>query len=359
MYNTIFSRLLVLLTLFSISIISCSNKTKQVPQVKNVILLIGDGMGTTQVYAAMSVADNKLNLERSHYFGYSKTYSASNYTTDSGAGGTAISTGKKTKNYSIGVDTNGKPLKSILEYANEKNLATGLVTTCNLAHATPASFVAHEVKRTMYPEIAKDFLKTKVDVLIGGGKVLFDTNKVASQMIKNGYEVAYSLNSIQSTSDTPLACFVADDHPARILDGRGNMLPEATQVALSRLSSNLNGFFLMVEGSQIDWGGHSNDIDYITSELIDFDIAVGLAYDFADSHPGTLVIVTADHETGGLTIPAGSIEEKSIQSSFSTGSHTGVMVPIFAYGTGAEQFSAIMENTDIFNKMMAALQLSE
>lgn len=353
------SKVLILVAAFSISIISCSSKSKETPQVKNVILLIGDGMGSTQVYAAMSVANKKLNLERSQYFGYSKTYSANNYTTDSGAGGTAISSGTKTKNYSVGVDTNGKPVKTILEYANEQNLSTGLVSTCNLAHATPASFIAHQTSRGMYPELAKDFLNTRADVLIGGGKVLFDTNNVTSQMIENGYEVAYDLDSIKSGSEKPLACFVADDHPKRILDGRGDMLPKATQLALNRLITNKNGFFLMVEGSQIDWGGHSNDIDYITSELIDFDQAVGVAFDFADSHPGTLVIVTADHETGGLTLPSGNIAGNSIQASFSTGSHTGVMVPVFAYGARAESFSSIMENIDIFYKMMEALQLSK
>lgn len=353
------SRVVVITLSVSILAIACSSKQNEEPQVKNVILLIGDGMGVTQVFAAMSVTTNRLNLERSTHFGYSKTNSANNYTTDSGAGGTAISTGKKTKNGAIAVDTNGVPLKTILEYAHENKLSTGLVSTCNLSHATPASFVAHQPNRYMSAEIAQDYLNTEVDVLIGGGKVLFDTTGVIEEMKKKGYQVVYNLDSVDKNNNSSLACFVAEHHPASILEGRGDMLPKATEIALRRLGSDQKGFFLMIEGSQIDWGGHANNSDYIISELIDFDKAVGLAYDFADKHPGTLVIVTADHETGGITLPTGNVEEKTIKASFSTGNHTGVMVPVFTYGTGAASFSAIMDNTDIFNKMMEAYQFNK
>lgn len=353
------TRIALIILSISISVFSCGSKLNEEPKVKNIILLIGDGMGVAQVYAGMSVAQDKLNLERSTYFGYSKTYSANNYTTDSGAGGTAISTGHKTKNGAIAVDTNDVPLKTILEYANQNQLSTGLVASCNLTHATPASFIAHQINRYMPKEIALDFLKTEVDVLIGGGKVLFDTLGIISEMKEKGYQVTYNLDSVDENNNSALACFVADNHPSSIFDGRGDMLPKATEIALKKLGANQNGFFLMVEGSQIDWAGHDNNQEYVTSELIDFDKAVGKAYDFADQNPGTLVIVTADHETGGITLPSGNISENSVNASFSTGGHTGVMVPVFAYGTGAESFSAIMENTDIFYKMMEAFQFQQ
>jgi alkaline phosphatase len=335
-------------------VISGSAITSKQPKVKNIILLIGDGMGLAQVYSAISVSDHPLNIERAQYIGLSKTYSANNYVTDSGAGGTAISTGSKTNNGAIAVDSAGNKLKTILEYAEDAGKSTGIVVTCNLNHATPASFVAHETVRYMDVEITRDFLKTEVDVLIGGGASIFDSLGVSSALEKKGYRVYYNIDSIDVKEKGNIACFAASDYINPILKGRGDFLPKAVNIALDKLSKNQEGFFLMVEGSQIDWGGHCNNIDYVTSELIDFDKAVGLAMDFADKNPGTLVIITADHETGGLTLTGGDIKTKEITAQFLTTDHSGVMVPIYTYGTGSEAFSGIMQNTGIFSRMMQA-----
>lgn len=337
-----------------IIILSSSGFKPKEPPVKNIILLIGDGMGLAQVYSAMSVSDHPLNLERAKYIGLSKTYSANKYITDSGAGGTAISTGTKTKNGAIGVDSAGNKLKTILEYAEDAGKSTGLVVTCELTHATPASFVAHQPIRYMDVEIARDFLNTDVEVLFGGGAFIFDSLGITAELRKRGYQVCYDIDSINNQNKGNIACFQAETSLPSMLQGRGNYLPKAVKIALDKLNTDDSGFFLMIEGSQIDWGGHSNNIDYVVTELIDFDKAVGLAMDFADKTPGTLVIVTADHETGGLTLTDGDINSKQISVQFSSTNHTGIMVPIYAYGNGAEAFSGIMQNTGIFTRMMEA-----
>ena len=352
---------IVLVIILSLSLSSCKSfNSKKHSEVKNIILLIGDGMGVTQVYAGMSVAKNKLNIERSQFTGFSKTYSSSDYTTDSGAGATAISTGQKSYNGSIAVDSSGKELKSITDYANEAGLSTGIVATCALSHATPAAFAVSNVTRNDYNKITSDYTQSGVDVLIGGGAFLFDSLGVTDSLRNLGYEIQNDLDLVDLTSDAPLLSLPYEQHPPSLIDGRNEeYLRTATKIATQKLSYNDKGFFLMIEASQIDWAGHKNNIDYVVSEMLDFDKAIGEAYDFADANPGTLVIVTADHETGGLILPKGSIKDKTIVSEFASGGHTGIMVPIFTYGTGAEEFSTIMENTDIFVKMMSALGLGE
>jgi alkaline phosphatase len=329
--------------------------------VKNIILMIGDGMGVTQIYAGFTANKGHLNLQKAQYVGFSLTYSANEYITDSGAGATAISTGRKTKNYAIAVDTNGIPLKTILESAEEKGLSTGLVVTCPITHATPAAFIAHQVSREENAGIAKDFIGSGIDIFIGGGRLYFEDAdgqyNYSDSLRKLGYSIVYDLKNVHPENTVNTGCFVADMDLPTMLNGRGNYLPEATRLALGKLAKNKEGFFIMIEGSQIDWGGHKNDLQYVITETIDFDKAVGEAFSFADEHPGTLVIVTADHETGGLSITGGNLKTGDIQAKFSTNEHTAVMVPVFAYGRGAEIFAGVYENTEIYYKMMQALGL--
>lgn len=337
---------------------SCSAPVEKAPKVKNIILMIGDGMGLTQVYAGYTANKGKLNLEKATYIGFSKTYSANAYITDSGAGGTAMSTGVKTKNRAIGVDTLGQALKTILESAEEHGLATGLVATSAITHATPASFIAHQVSRYNYVSIAEDFIDSGIDIFLGGGKQFFesDTLNISDTLRNKGYSIGYNLDSINPNIAENIGCLAADDGLPRMLDGRGDFLPKAIDIALTKLSQNDKGFFVMIEGSQIDWGGHDNDIDYVITEVLDFDKAIGKAFDFADKNPGTLVIVTADHETGGLSIIGGDLATGEMTTNFGTADHTSVMVPVFAYGTGAEEFAGIYENTGIYHKMMKLLK---
>jgi alkaline phosphatase len=329
--------------------------------VKNIILLIGDGMGTAQIFAGYTANKGYLELERSEFIGFSKVSSANSYITDSGAGGTAMSTGKKTSNGAIGVDTNGVPHKTILEAAEENQLSTGLISTSSITHATPASFVAHNSSRENYEAIALDFLDSGIDLFIGGGKDNFenrsDSINLSDKLRERGYSVVYDLSSIQKEDRNSIACFAAALDMPKVSDGRGDFLPDATRLALDRLSTNHKGFFIMIEGSQIDWGGHDNDINYVVSEMIDFDKAAGVAFDFADKNPGTLVIITADHETGGLALTGGDLKSGTIEAVFASRDHTAVMVPVFAYGTGSYLFAGIYENTELYYKMMQLLKL--
>jgi len=354
-----------LIFVLSVFLVSCNNEVTKNndsdKKAKNVILLIGDGMGITHIYAAMTVSETPLNMEKFEYTGLQKTYSASDYITDSGAAGTALATGKKTKNGLIGCDTLGTPFKSILKYAEEDGLSTGLVATSSILHATPAAFIANNISRNNCQEIALDFLKTDIDIFIGGGKKNFEDredglNLIDSLKSKN-YQVATAIDNINLFDFQKFAVFTAEKHNPEYRNGRGDMLPKATEKAIEVLSQNENGFFMMVEGSQIDWGGHDNDIDYIITELLDFDRAIGKALEFAEKDGETLVIVTSDHETGGLTLVGGNINNKTIEVNFSTDYHTADMVPVFAFGPGAEKFTGIYENTDVFHKMMQALGL--
>ncbi len=332
------------------------NRQDKPKQAKNIILMIGDGMGVTQVYAAMSFSDKPLTLEKFKHIGFHKTYSASHYVTDSGAGGTALSTGKKTKNKHIAVDTSGNAIKTILEYAEENDLATGLVSTSAITHATPASFIAHDTSRYNYEAIALDFLDVDIDLFIGGGKSYFtdreDQLNLIDSLVEKQYQVIDGIENFNAEMNGQFAVFTADGHNPEMTNGRGDMLPQSTEKATQFLNKHKKGFFLMVEGSQIDWGGHDMDFNYVVTETLDFDNAVSKALEFAMKDGETLLIVTADHETGGLSLLNGDMKSKTIESNFAHGNHTAVMVPVFAYGPGAEEFMGIYENTDVFKKMM-------
>lgn len=329
---------------------------------KNIILMIGDGMGIAQIYSGIT-ANGSLNLEKFKYIGFSKTYSTDNYVTDSGAGGTAISTGYKTKNGAIAVDTLGNNLKTILEIAEEHKMYTGLVSTSSITHATPASFIAHNISRNNYQQIAEDFLKTDIEVFIGGGKQDFinreDKKDLIKELVKKEYQITDTITDLKNITKGKLAGFTAKGHNPSIINGRGNMLPIATEKAIELLEQGPNGFFLMVEGSQIDWGGHDNDTKYIVTEMLDFDKAIGVALDFAEKDGNTLLIITADHETGGMAINSGNFKTGQVDAAYSTHGHTGVMVPVFAYGPGAENFMGIYQNTGIFYKMLESLKINQ
>jgi alkaline phosphatase len=325
--------------------------------VKNIVLLIGDGMGTAQVYAGLTANKGALFLQNCPYAGFAKTYSADKLITDSAAGGTALSTGKKTNNGAIGVDANKVPQKTILELAEEKGRSTGLVATCDITHATPASFIAHQESRGMAEEIAADFLKTDIDCFIGGGLDRFtkrkDGRNLVAELETKGYRILTEGDALQhQSSDDRIAALLAPGHLPPAALGRGDYLERATGVALELLSKNKEGFFLMIEGSQIDWGGHDNNTSYVTTEMLDFDKAIGRVLQFAAEDKNTLVVITADHETGGFSVNGGSFEEGTVKGGFTTGGHTAVMVPVFAFGPGAEHFSGIMDNTDIFHKLV-------
>ena len=327
---------------------------------KNVIMMIGDGMGVAHVFAGLTANGGHLFLENFKQVGFSKTQSASKYITDSAAGGTALSSGYKTYNGAIGVNTDTIPQKTVLEMAEAKGLATGLVSTSAITHATPASYIAHQGSRGSYEDIAADFMKTDIDVFIGGGYKHFavrkDKRDLTKELQAKGYQVLRNMDDVSKVKSGKLAGLVADEHndvyPKRKMD-----LPLSTQTAVNILGQNKKGFFIMIEGSQIDWGAHQNNTIYVVNEMLDFDRAIGKALEFAAKDGETLIIVTADHETGGMAIVDGNMKTGMVKGAYSSPEHTAVMVPVFAYGPGAENFSGIQENTDIPKKIMSLLGL--
>ena len=359
--KTFFGFSFLLIFIFS----SCCNaqqKNNSEPTTaKNVVLMIGDGMSVPQICFAMEHAETTLAFEKFAYTGLVKTRSKNAKITDSAASGTAIATGQKTNNGMIGMDSDSIPIPSILEALKDLGKNTGIVVSCAVTHATPAAFIAKNCSRNNNEEIAEDFASTdKLDVLIGGGRKYFSNRKdsinLIEKMIQNGWKLYDSLNQIEVDA-TKTVIFLSDGHPKTILEGRGDMLPDGVTTALTLLDKSKNGFFLMVEGSQIDWAGHSNDAEYLKAEMEDFNKTIEIVLDFAQRNPETLLIVTADHETGGLTLGSDSTNTyNAIEFKFATTNHSALMVPIFAIGPGAEQFTGIMDNTEIYNKIYQAVQ---
>ncbi len=261
---------------------------------KNIVLMIGDGMGVSQIYAGMTVSEEPLVFEQFRNIGFQTTFSKNSYITDSGASGTALATGEKTNNGHISVTPTGKELTTILELAEQNGLSTGLASTSSILHATPAAFIAHNVDRGNYDDLAADFLETDIEVFIGGGRGNFADREDGRDLIQalkdKDYQVLSDMSEIKQVKEDRLAGLTAEGHNPRYSEGRGDMLPEATQTALNILDNNRKGFFLMVEASQIDWGGHDSNTDYIVEEMLDFNRACEVAMDFAKENPKTLVI---------------------------------------------------------------------
>lgn len=361
--------------LFSLLFIfSCSRPQKNVlpgqagavpPPPPNIILMVGDGMGLTQISSLYVFDDKPVSFDRFKNIGLIKTAASSHKITDSAAGATAFATGKKTYNGAIGVDENSEPLETIVEILSKQNWNTGIVATSSVTHATPASFYAHVSQRGSEEEIAAQLPASGIDLFIGGGKKFFNqrADKVNYFDSLKHYGFTVDTTALEKTvfkKEGPFrkrGFLKAGNSMIKQAEGRGSFLKEATEYAAEELSGAGESFFLLIEGSQIDWAGHSNESDYLVSEMKDFDQAVKAALDFAERDGNTLVIVTADHETGGYALAAaeqdGKADYNMVEGRFSTGGHTAALIPVFAYGPGSENFTGIYENTEIFNKMMA------
>ncbi len=329
-------------------------------KVKNVILMIGDGMSLMHVYSAWTANRGKLWLDNCQAVGLSKTYCANRLITDSGAGGTAIATGHKTNYHMVGVDPDGKPLESLTSLASKKGKGSGIAVTCRLWDATPADFCCHNVDRDQEAEIVADYVDCDIDYAFGGGAKLFenraDGRNLFQELRDKGYKTPRSWDELSSITEGKVFC-VTDSVDTPVPAVRGDLLARAALKGIEILDKNPNGFFLMVEGSQLDDYGHFNDLDMLMQETHDFDQTVGKVMEWAAKDGETLVVVTADHETGGLTLVGGDLNEGKIVCKFSTGDHSGVMVPVYAFGPGSEQFTGIFENTDIFWKIKKLLNL--
>ncbi|MCU0639244.1 MAG: alkaline phosphatase [Candidatus Krumholzibacteria bacterium] len=331
----------------------------------NIILFIGDGMGIAHLTAAR-IACGKLHMERFEVAGLLTTWSSDELVTDSAASATAMATGVKTRNGSISVDPGGTPLRTVIELAEERGMRTGLVSLCSVTHATPAAFASHVADRDDNLEIARQMALGGVDVLIGGGLEYFlpataggsartDTCDPMAAL-RERMAVVTSIDELrESGGKGPVAAFLAQNHPGPVGE-RDYTLAELTDIAVTALSSRGNGFFLMVEGSQIDWEAHDNNAGGVVLETVDFDRAVGAGLDFAEKNGRTLVIVAADHETGGFALLGGSLQRAEISSyDFSTEGHTASMVPLLAFGPNAEDFGGIHDNAWLGGKLISLI----
>lgn len=339
----------------------CSRSGCEQPEINNVIYMIGDGMGLAQV-AMLQIAEDyrPTAFERAEHIALITTRSANSRVTDSAAAGTALSSGAKTNNSCLGLDPSGERLVPMTECAQAQGMRTGLVVTSYLHHATPAAFYAHVPGRDDTADITCDMVASGIDLLMGGGrKALNDSLPEGGTRFDafraKGYRVVLEAAQIDTLSGLPLVAAVAEKHLPAAAE-RGGYLPQATRKALELLSAdNDKGFFLMVEGSQIDMFCHGNDAPRVLDEMRDFEQAVAAAMDFADAHPGTLVVVTADHETGGLTLPSGNADfmlpESGVEPRFSTGNHSACVVPVYLYGTGSDRIRGFMDNTDLANQL--------
>lgn len=328
-------------------------------EIKNIIFFIGDGMGIAQITAGRIYkygANGRLHVERMPVAGIVHTNSSDNLITDSAAGATALASGVKTKNGMIGMNPDSVAMTTILELAQTAGKSTGLVATSSITHATPACFASHVDYRKKEPEIADQLVQSGVDVLLGAGKSFFvpkdsaesrreDERNLLVEAQQAGYSVVQTREALAAINSGKVLGLFAD---VSLKNERPEpTLKELTEKSLELLSKNNKGFFLMVEGSQIDWGAHDNDQEYTVREMLSFDEAVEAGIQFAMKDKHTLVVVTADHETGGMTIEGGSFTGGELKTDWTTGGHTGVPVPIFAFGPNAAKFSGVYDNTAI------------
>ena len=329
-------------------------------KVKNVILMIGDGMSLMHVYSAWTANRGKLYLENCEVTGLSKTYCANKLVTDSGAGGTAMAIGQKTNYHSVGVDVNGNPQPSLIKLAKQKGMSAGVAVTCRLWDATPADFCCHNTDRDNEDEIIADYVNCEADYVVGGGAKKFENRKdgrnIFKELEQKGYQVARSWEECKNLKSGKIFA-VTDSVDTPLPAERGDRLAQSSLKGIELLNQNPNGFFMMIEGSQLDDYGHFNDLDLLMQETHDFDRTVGKILEWAAKDGETLVVVTADHETGGLTLIDGDKDKGEIKCKFSTTGHSGVMVPVYAFGPGAELFTGIYENTDISHKIKSLLNL--
>lgn len=335
-------------------------KEKHVP--KNVILLIGDGMGLSQVSTPYYFSKEPPAFNRFKHIGLSRTSSADAPITQSPAASTAMATGHKTYNFGIGVDADTIPRENIVEILSRKGFNTGVIASSSITDATPAGFYAHQPDRYMQYEIAMELLASEIDFFAGAGiKYFVDTTGI-DHFSENEVTINFTrLKKIKNPEPGSRYGFLlGNERMPTMLEGRKTFLKDATSIATDFLATGDGGYFLMVEGSQIDWAGHGNQVEYMIAEMNDFNQLLNWVLDMAERDGETLVIVTADHETGGFTLGASGrngydADYSVITPTFATTNHSAAMVPVFSFGPGAENFTGVYENTEIFHKLVALL----
>ncbi len=360
------NKILLYLLFFTVisSVYSCQDvKVEEDPMPKNIILLIGDGMSYPQI-SATEYAHGELNMTKMPVHGIITTYASDRKVTDSASSATALAAGHKTNNGMLGVLPDGTPVQSIAHYASELGKSTGLLASSRITHATPAGFAIHHESRNDYYIIAEKYVNSGIDLLLGAGWNDFlpeseggtrsDDRNLISEMETQGYLYIDDENNLGQLSGHDKAIVFLEGQDLNPFPERGDQMGRLTVAALDQLSQNAEGFFLMIEGSQIDWAGHANEAEWMKQEMLDFDAVLGHVLEFAEKDGNTLVVVTADHETGGLTLPSGIDDESDgVRYEYSTGGHTALHVPVFGFGPSSERFEGSYDNTDVAKKLFS------
>ena len=320
-------------------------------KVKNIIFMIGDGMGLEQLSTAWIVNNRHMNItDNFPYVGLQWTYSASKLVTDSAAAGTALFTGSKTNNGMLAMSPDGQPLETLPEYAKSKGWKTGMSVVCRICDATPAAYAAHHANRDSLYSITSQMVDCGLDFISGGGLKWWesrpDGRDLTAEVEAKGYTFVKDLESLKAVEEGPVIALTAYTELPPALD-RGTEHQEAVLKALELLDDNKKGFFLMVEGSCIDDWCHANKVGFAVEEILDFDRTVGAVLEWAAKDGETLVIVTADHSTGAMTLLGGNVEGQSVAVNYANTGHNGVALPVYAWGPGAEKFVGIYENTEL------------
>jgi alkaline phosphatase len=323
---------------------------------KSIILLIADGSGSAHFTTGRMLRGEKFQIGRLPSTGMVSTSPLpDSFVTDSAAAATAYSIGMRTKYRYVGVDAEGEHHQTVLERAEELRKSTGLVTTTNFWDATPAAFAAHTKSRYERDKIIGHMLSSGVDVIAGGGAQQLGTDggpELEELAEASGYDLIREAGALAAAgSGKLLAVFPTEEQE---VDFATVSLPVLAQWALDKVSGDPDGFFLMIEHEGTDGASHANMTDKFIASMLSFDDAVGLAMDYASTRDDVLVIVTSDHETGGLQIHREKGSELELR--WATGGHTGEAVPIFSYGPGAENFTGFMDGEDVGKKIMRLLK---
>lgn len=354
-----------LILLFCTGFLPSGTNAQNTEPAKRVIFVVGDGMGLSQ-WSVLPYYSSDSILKQFTTVGLMQVSSSSHKITDSAAGATAFSTGTKTYNGAIGVGPDTTPVKNITEILVERGFHWGFAVTSPVTHATPAAFYAHVPSRTMNAEIALSLPELQPEFFAGSGlehfSVRTDSVNLINTLVSKGYrlstkrkwndpatihgnDVSMKRGYIWSKGDMPTA-----------VEGRSGFLSHMTDTALAVLSP-FERFFLLVEGSQIDWAGHRKDTAYLIAEMLAFEQTLKRILNFAKADGNTLVVVLADHETGGFSLNTNGKDYDAAVPTFSTRRHTATLIPVMAYGPGSELFGGYYQNSDVFTKLLDALNI--
>ncbi len=363
-YKYLWYKLLPLFMLSTIILSSCQkddadNQVSIQPIDKSkdlsIIFLMGDGMGVAQLTAAWH-SNHYLQMENFPYAALVRTQAANRFVTGSAASATAMMCGQKTNLGFLGIDTQQQPLQTLYEYLKTKGYQTGIISSSMITDASPAALYTHRPNRKNYEAIALDFYYNPPDIAYGGGNTHFtdrtDGKQLLDSLAQKGFQIYDNANNITEVASLPLVCFPYPLYPPMLLDGRPQDMEIATKKALSLLEPP---FFLFVEGGLIDHGGHNTNIDEQVSETLEFDQLCGYALQYANTHKNVLVLVTADHECGGLSLLKNESDDMTYTPHYAIDEHSGDMVPLFAAGTGAHLFTGMIDNTEIHQRILQAL----